>query len=77
MVRISLKSDTVTWQERLQLAELFPTAPEAPEGAVRSHWGIENSCHWALAMVFRDGVVSVLFASAAGDEGGPNGRAAI
>jgi len=25
MVRISLKSDTAMWQQRLQLAELFPT----------------------------------------------------
>ena len=23
-------------------------------GAIRSHWGIENSCHWILDMIFRD-----------------------
>src|SRR4029079_3305796 len=22
--------------------------------AVRSHWGIENSCHWSLDMTFRE-----------------------
>jgi len=28
MVRISLKSDTATWRQRLQLEELFTTAPK-------------------------------------------------
>jgi predicted transposase YbfD/YdcC len=22
--------------------------------AVRSHWGIENSCHWSLDMIYRE-----------------------
>ena len=23
-------------------------------GAVRSHWGIENSCHWSLDITYRE-----------------------
>jgi predicted transposase YbfD/YdcC len=41
----------VTTQARYFISSLQPNAPKLLE-AVRSHWGVENSLHWVLDMVF-------------------------
>ena len=49
--------DTVTRQRRYFISSLSAREPADAErllGAVRGHWGIENSVHWVLDVVFRE-----------------------
>ncbi|MGH6847231.1 MAG: ISAs1 family transposase, partial [Methylocella sp.] len=44
----------ITLETRLYITSLVLLAPAiAPR--IRGHWAIENSLHWAMDMVFRDG----------------------
>lgn len=43
----------VTKEVRYYLSSL-PVNSEVFGNAIRSHWGIENSCHWMLDVVFRE-----------------------
>lgn len=45
--------DQVSTQLRYYLSSLTPDAQRAAQ-AVRGHWGIENSLHWVLDVVFRE-----------------------
>lgn len=45
--------DKQTTETRYYLSSLPVNAQEFGR-AVRSHWGIENSCHWVLDVVFRE-----------------------
>ena len=42
-----------TSETRYYISSL-PVGVKRFAGAVRSHWGIENSCHWSLDMTFRE-----------------------
>jgi len=43
----------VSAERRYYISSLAPNAEQAAE-AVRGHWGIENSSHWILDVVFRE-----------------------
>jgi predicted transposase YbfD/YdcC len=45
--------DQTTTESRYFISSLPPDAVRAM-GAVRAHWGIENSLHWVLDVVFRE-----------------------
>ncbi len=40
-------------ETRFYISSLAPDAERQGE-AIRAHWGIENSHHWVMEMVFRD-----------------------
>lgn len=46
-------NDQVSAERRYYISSLAPDAEQAAE-AVRGHWGIENSSHWILDVVFRE-----------------------
>lgn len=43
----------VSCEQRYYLSSLLVEAKRVAE-AIRGHWGIENSCHWILDVVFRE-----------------------
>ena len=50
-VRIDKKTGLETRETRLYISSLEPD-PKLILGAVRAHWGIENSLHWTLDVTF-------------------------
>lgn len=45
---------TPTYERRYYLSSLSPQSAAAMLEAAREHWGIENSVHWVLDVVFRE-----------------------
>lgn len=50
---ICVRSGVETSETRYYISSL-PVGVKRFARAVRSHWGIENSCHWTLDMTFRE-----------------------
>ena len=53
-----------TTEIRYYLSSLPVNAPEFGR-AVRSHWGIENACHWVLDVVMREDASRIRVGNAA------------
>ena len=54
----------ITKEIRYYLSSL-PVNAEVFGNAVRAHWGIENSCHWMLDVVFREDQCRIRIGNAA------------
>jgi predicted transposase YbfD/YdcC len=50
---ICLRDGKETIENRYYISSL-PVGVKLFAHAVRSHWGIENSCHWSLDMIYRE-----------------------
>jgi predicted transposase YbfD/YdcC len=53
VVSASVRDGTETIERRYYISSL-PLGVKRFAHAVRSHWGIENSCHWSLDFTFRE-----------------------
>ncbi|EAQ77145.1 putative transposase [Blastopirellula marina DSM 3645] len=52
-IRISQENGRETFDTRYYISSLKPDAKQFA-GAVRGHWGIDNSLHWTLDVTFRE-----------------------
>jgi predicted transposase YbfD/YdcC len=53
VTNVSVRGGKETVETRYYISSL-PLLVKSFAHAVRSHWGIENSCHWTLDMTFRE-----------------------
>jgi predicted transposase YbfD/YdcC len=53
VVSVCVRNGTETIETRYYISSL-PVAVKQFAHAVRSHWAIENTCHWTLDMIFRE-----------------------
>ena len=50
--RVTVREHTVIRDETRYYISSLPPQASLLLGAIRAHWGIENSCHWVLDVVF-------------------------
>jgi predicted transposase YbfD/YdcC len=53
VIAVCIRNGVETLEKRYYLSSL-PVGVHRFAHAVRSHWGIENSCHWCLDVTFRE-----------------------
>lgn len=53
VIRTSVSNGKESTESRYYISSL-PTGVKCFANAVRSHWGIENTCHWCLDVTFRE-----------------------